>query len=400
MLRSILRTTWKSLLTVAIIATVIFLLFELTNPASDLLQIMGKFGGGIAALTGIAGVWGLLDSPYGRKRYLIQQIRNQVSDEAKSAISQLNAEGYLRDGSLRGVDLQGAHLAGVDLRATDKKGAHLSANLERVNLKQADLSSADMRGIVLKGANLDMANLENAKLMDADLTDANFVLTNIKGASLSGATLTGAKFAGEICDENTKLPDGRRWDHSVDWSKFGARNDLPDHLKIRMPRNTSQIDNKEDEQKRNADLRLLRRLWSSIYTDNIIRLDDDTQYRILSENLWTVFVLYLKNRHNHPELHFLNQEVESAFEKFDEALEEFLQQLVTSASLEDWHGERVFKPHYKTIRAVEYEIIKEKEREWEQTIDLLLQVIKQHGELVRFLRHQFPSFNFEDVSPI
>src|SRR5664279_5602455 len=147
-----------------------------------------------------------------------------------------------------------------------------------------------MRGINLKDANLDMANLENAKLMDANLTGANFVLTNLKGASLSGATLNRAKFAGEICDENTRLPNGQKWNANVDWSQFGAKNDLPEHSDIRKYEDVRQNENRISEEKRTADLRLLRRFWRGINTDNIIRLDNKTQNRFLPEDLWIDFV--------------------------------------------------------------------------------------------------------------
>jgi hypothetical protein len=220
-IRGILRAWWKSFLIITLVAFSIFLIINITNPANDLLKIFELLGAGVATVTGIAGAWGWFDGHIVRRNELVRQVLNQVPDVAKSAISYLNTEGYLHNGSLKGVDLSGARLSGVDLKAKNPRGRHVAANLENVNLKQANLSNADMREINLKGANLDMTNLETAWLMDADLRNANFECTNLQGTKLLKANLQGARFKGVLLDENTVLPDGSKWTENTDLSRFG-----------------------------------------------------------------------------------------------------------------------------------------------------------------------------------
>jgi len=349
-IRLVLRTWWKSLLLLAIVSFIIAIPITITRPSNNLVQALEAFGLLVAAIVGIAGAWGLLDKKAERLLFLTQQVRNQVADEAKSAISQLNAEGFLHNGSLKHVDFSGVRLSGVDLKATDQTGAHVAANLERANLKQAELSGADMRGINLKGANLDMTNLENASLMEANLSDANFELTDLQGTKFLKAKLQGARFKGALFDKNTVLPDGSYWREGVDWALFGAIEELSEHIRNKIANlpKTSDPLLYENVGQREHDLKLLARLWKKVNSRNITRLDKDTQNRNLEYEFYSEnFGSYLQERHEHSELKFISSILEKQFLSYDTTLGEFIEHLFQSARVEDFHGTRTVRPDYK-----------------------------------------------------
>lgn len=161
----------------------------------------------------------IIDSLYHRQETKLEKarlIREMASSDhgiALNAVSELDAHGWLRDGSLRGEHLMGANLEGVDLSNADLEGIMLTsanlkgADLSFTNLRHASLSSANLKGANLSFTNLRHANLSSAKLQEvslgnadlqnaslrnATLTYASLDYANLEGASLFGANLEGA----------------------------------------------------------------------------------------------------------------------------------------------------------------------------------------------------------------
>lgn len=161
------------------------------------------------------------------KQRMIKQLTSQVLGEARAAISTLDSHGWLTDGSLEGIDLSNANWQGAKLIAKTATGGDTGANLKGVKLKQAKLQGVDMREIDLSNANLHMAYLTGAMLSSADLSFADLTLTDLRGTNLYKSKLTGANFAGATCDNDTRLPNGNRWSHDVDWNKFDAIEEDP-----------------------------------------------------------------------------------------------------------------------------------------------------------------------------
>lgn len=395
-LRGWIRILWKLFVGAAVITAIVGVGLRLLEPSSTTLQVIEPLVNAAAIITGMLAAWGFFDRGYLRRKQLLQLVRNQVSDVAKSAISQLNAEGYLSNGSLKGVDFRDAKLAGVDLKATNRNDQTSAANLENANLTEADLSGADMQRIVLRGANLELTNLSYAKLMNADLREARFFLTNLIGADLRKADLTEATFAGVVCDETTVLPDGSLWGDTVDWVRFGAVDKHPEYAQSLSADTFKDNDalQYENQRQREHDLKLLERLWKKMNSRNIIRLDDDTQYRILESEFYAEnFRRYLYERQEYSELRFISPVVEAQVQLYDEALAEFIQQLFQSAGVEDFHGKPTIRPDYKLPR-INRETQKYKEREWDKTVDKLLELRRVHDTLVAFLKKHFPEFDF------
>lgn len=129
---------------------------------------------------------------------------------------------FLRGVGLTDTLLVGAHMAGIDLSHSDVSFVNLSkSNLHTANLFKANLHWANLREAWLVNANLREANLTSANLSNANLSSANLELANLRGASLNNADLRGAKLVGAtvtpdqlaqaLLDENTILPDGKRY---------------------------------------------------------------------------------------------------------------------------------------------------------------------------------------------
>ena len=125
-----------------------------------------------------------------------QELRERLLREARSNLNQvaLNAINEVREyGWLTGD-------AGL------MKGAFLErANLENAGLKQANLEGADFTSSSFITADLRQARLVNAKLE----------YTNFTGANLKGANLLGVEY-----DDDTILPDGSKWNTTVDMARF------------------------------------------------------------------------------------------------------------------------------------------------------------------------------------
>ncbi len=130
------------------------------------------------------------------KARLIREMGSNSMDVAVPAARELEAHGWLTDGSLKGVslfrsNLQESFLFGVNLQ---------EALLFEANLQEAFLWRAKLQGVYLAGANLQGADLR---------------LANLRGAKLEHPNFGKAKFS-----EDTILPDGTKWTPGTDMARF------------------------------------------------------------------------------------------------------------------------------------------------------------------------------------
>mgnify|MGYP005849583885 CR=1 FL=1 len=248
---------------------------------------------------------------------LIKQVRNQVPDEAKSAISQLNTEGYLhlnwlflRVGALAGKDFTGVNLSGADLRATDKNNHTRVTNLERANFTRANLSGANLTKANLRNAILDHTDLENAHLIDVQLQNSRLSGTNLCGANLTNANLLGAIFVNVICDEKTVLPNGGKWKTGVNWAVWGVRDETPAYIRKVFQHNSK-------NQIGDADLKILDNIWVCIKSDNFEFILDNISKGSIQTNVYDNYIEHYQQLRAMPENQFRNQDLADAFKKFD-----------------------------------------------------------------------------------
>lgn len=148
-----------------------------------------------------------------RERERERDLRNSFMDaitkgseeSIRHAIHEMGKKGWLRNESL----------VGLRLRQVDLRDA---------NLRGANLQGADLRGANLAGANLNGANLSNSLLIPTPDISRNSIPggVDLSGANLRNASLENANFWRARCDENTILPNGRRWTSDDDWLAFGV----------------------------------------------------------------------------------------------------------------------------------------------------------------------------------
>jgi uncharacterized protein YjbI with pentapeptide repeats len=129
------------------------------------------------------------------KSQLIRELGNPDHGIAMRALNELEANGWVEDGSLQGAFLVNANLKGACLLGANLQGAYLdNANLEGADLGGADLSHATLIDANIKDGNLTNTNsqgvdLQGANLVGASLFEANLFRANLAGANLEGASL-------------------------------------------------------------------------------------------------------------------------------------------------------------------------------------------------------------------
>jgi hypothetical protein len=155
------------------------------------------------------------------KERLIRQMGSRVNEEATRAVEELEAHGWLHDGSLQSVGLLLANLQGVRMWAAELKWAYLrNANLQEADLAGANLQQADLVFTNLLGANLRVVNLQQARISEPNLQKACLINTNLKGTGLEGSDLQEAEIENAQFDENTILPDYSNWTPNTDMHRF------------------------------------------------------------------------------------------------------------------------------------------------------------------------------------
>lgn len=337
----------------------------------------------------IFGVIGFFDDS-SVKRKLIKQIGNQVPDEAKSAISQLNTEGYLhrnwlflRDGALARKDFTGVNLSGADLRAINNN----VTDLEKVNFTRANLSGANLTKANLKNAILDHTDLENANLTDVQLQKAQFSGTNLCGANLTNANLQGAIFVNVICDGKTVLPNGEKWKSGVNWAVWGVRDETPTYLKDRILK-------KDDVTTVSpSDLNILTEILRYLGNNRFSYIVSCVQTGNVSYTSYQNTIQKYQDLRDIPEKRFRNPALENLFANFDRNLERFLDQFHSS---ERFDGS-FYVPKYKRDDYAEYGTPKYDRLydSHETTKNMSSEIVEQFNDLLNELRDIVPdNYNF------
>ena len=155
------------------------------------------------------------------KQNLTLRLSSRDAGTALAAAEELQARGWLRDGTLRNAKLNEACLENANLVHANLQGAQLvGANLKGANLTYANLQGADLGNAHLertdahapRAATLWYADLRDAKIGSATLYGVNLGGADLRGADLHGATLTAAEINDATkFDEKTRLPDGKFW---------------------------------------------------------------------------------------------------------------------------------------------------------------------------------------------
>lgn len=143
-----------------------------------------------------------------RKKVLIAKLGSKINAVATEALYELNAEGWLSDGSLQHVFLLSCNLSGNTFTGADFRQAIFSFG----SLRDTTWFETDLRG-----ASLDHTDFSNATLsMPADIPN-HYIEADLTGATLSETNLTGAKVRHEqLCRANSlhgaTMPDGQLYD--------------------------------------------------------------------------------------------------------------------------------------------------------------------------------------------
>lgn len=131
------------------------------------------------------------------RRQLVRELGSTDAGLTARAVLELEAHGWLYDGTLTEAQLSGANLADARLERALLARANLAgANLTRTNLSGASLAQANFAGATLERANIEMADLTGARLPVARLHRTDAALARLTGATLNGADLTEADLSG------------------------------------------------------------------------------------------------------------------------------------------------------------------------------------------------------------
>jgi len=182
---------------------------------------------------------------YYQKEKLIRELASKDNGIVLRAFVDLDARGWLADGTLMnailieanliGINLNNAQFAHVSLEKANMKDASLSkTNLSNANLVDVNLQNSFMQEINLEGANLWRCNLsstilEKVNLKNATLWQANFQGAFINECELINADMRSVNLKDVSIDDIERLkrvsrmcgaimPDGQRYDGRYDLS--------------------------------------------------------------------------------------------------------------------------------------------------------------------------------------
>ncbi len=181
----------------------------------------------ITDLLGVAITVFIIDTMYRirsdteRKKVLIAKLGSKNNAVASDALHELDAEGWLLDGSLQRAFLTSCNLDG---------NSFTGADLRRVSFSFASLRDTSWFEADLQGAFLDHTDLSNATL-SMHAIDTHYAEADLTGATLSSANLSGAKVRHEqLCKVRSlwkaKMPDGNLYD-----GRYNLREDIELFLK-------------------------------------------------------------------------------------------------------------------------------------------------------------------------
>jgi len=128
-----------------------------------------------------------------RRAQLVRELASSDRSMTARAGLELEAQGWLYDGTLAGARLGGANLVGARFERAALMGTVFAgADLSQANLSGAALVGSNLTDALLHSANLEMADLTEATLVQAQLVHADASLARLNRANLSGADLTDA----------------------------------------------------------------------------------------------------------------------------------------------------------------------------------------------------------------
>lgn len=117
-----------------------------------------------------------------QRERLIREMGSSDRAFAVRAAREINAHGWLKDGTLCGADFTLANLEGAELRGADLRDARL---------KDSNLKSTDLRETKLNGVIFDESTAEGAKFQGASLGGTSFRNTGLSRATLDAVDLSG-----------------------------------------------------------------------------------------------------------------------------------------------------------------------------------------------------------------
>jgi hypothetical protein len=147
---------------------------------------------------------------------LLAQMRSGDRALTSWALRELDAGGFLEDGSLIGADLQGTNLEGADLSHISFKDTNMEdASLQGAVLRDADLSDAVLVGADLRGADLSNACVRGTRFWALEDTSEGIVVRSFYyefyAASEEAKKASNLAIQSPVFDERTILPDGSPW---------------------------------------------------------------------------------------------------------------------------------------------------------------------------------------------
>lgn len=152
------------------------------------------------------------------------------------------------------------------------------------------------------------------------------------------------------------------------------------------------------EAHKKADMRALKELWTLINSSTIRHIIESYEYRILDFETRKMLWQYLWFRSNKPEMRFINRKLEQILYEFDTKLREYDSKMSTYSDVVDISGKEMIVPHYKISHNMSYEVIRIKESEYEELIDIGYEVLKLHEGWISAIREILPEFTFSEPS--
>ncbi len=162
-----------------------------------------------------------------QKKVLISKLGSKNNAVATEALHELNAKGWLSDGSVQGAFLLSSNLDG---------NSFTGADLRRVIFSFSSLRSTTWFEADLQGASLDHTNLTDATL-SMHAVGPHYTEADLTGATLTDSNLTRAKIRSEqLCRARSlngaTMPDGQLYD-----GRFNLPGDIEIFFKLKLSPN-------------------------------------------------------------------------------------------------------------------------------------------------------------------
>lgn len=159
---------------------------------------------------------------------------------------------------------------------------------------------------------------------------------------------------------------------------------------------------------RAADIKTLEKLWPYITSPIINYIVERTgTYSLGSGIVAQTIYKYGQLRTDHPELHFLDEKLETTFAQFDESLHKFGRVLSVNATVEPYGGHWVYLSNYheakqldrvtQAMMNIDWQLLLSRQHELEQAA---VEFRQAHQNLVQSVRRMIPEFHFSDDETI